>query len=299
MWKPEVDAHSGVDTTGHEWDGIKELNNPLPRWWLWTFYITIVWSIAYWVLMPSWPGLTGYLKGLRNHSERANVAAALEDLKESRGAAMRRLASIQTVGEVEGDPELLQYTLAAGQSLFGDNCATCHGAGGQGFPGYPNLNDDSWLWGGSFSEITQTIRYGVRSGHEKARMSIMQAYGRDGVFTSDQISDLTDYVLSLSGGSAADDEDAVRAKATFTQVCAACHGVDAKGSQALGAPDLTDAISLYGGDRQTVRETLMNGRGGVMPAWTERLSDEQINALAVYVHSLGGGEAEKVEAAAE
>lgn len=289
MTEHEVDKHSGVETTGHSWDGIKELNNPLPRWWIWTFYLCVIWAVIYWVFMPSWPGITGYAKGLRDHSERENVSVALEELNASRGAAMASLNAVKTVAEVERDPELLQYTLAAGASIFGDNCATCHGAGGQGFPGYPNLNDDSWLWGGSFADIKQTVRFGVRSGHEKTRLSVMQAYGRDGVFSPDQISDLTDYVLILSSG-AADAEGAARAAPQFAQICAACHGAGGKGDKAFGAPDLSDAIWLYGGDRKTIRETLMNGRAGVMPAWADRLTDEQITALAVYVHSLGGGE---------
>jgi cytochrome c oxidase cbb3-type subunit 3 len=289
MADKEVDDHSGVETTGHAWDGIKELNNPLPRWWVWTFYLTVIWSIVYWLLMPSWPGITGYAKGLRGHSERENVAAALEELKASRSGAMGALETIETIDEVERDPQLLQYTLAAGASLFGDNCTTCHGAGGQGFPGYPNLNDDSWLWGGSFADIRQTIHYGIRSGHQKARFNTMLAYGRDGLLPPAQISDLADYVARLSGGEA-DTEAVARAAPTFTQQCAACHGANGKGDQTQGAPDLTDAIWLYGGDRKTIHETLTNGRGGVMPAWEGRLTDEQITALAVYVHSLGGGE---------
>ncbi|HXI87799.1 MAG TPA: cytochrome-c oxidase, cbb3-type subunit III, partial [Parvularculaceae bacterium] len=173
--------------------------------------------------------------------------------------------------------------------LFGDNCATCHGAGGQGAPGFPNLNDDDWLWGGTFPEIQQTIRHGARSGDPNAHVNVMQAYGKDGILKPDQISDLVDYVMSLSGGKA-DPEAVKRAAPLFANVCAACHGADGKGNQAMGAPNLTDGIWLYGGDRKTIRETLTNGRGGVMPAWAGRLSDEQITALAVYVHSLGGGE---------
>lgn len=289
MTEKEVDEHSGVETTGHEWDGVKELNNPLPRWWLWTFYLSVLWSVVYWVLMPSWPGITGYAKGLRAHSERANVASAVAELEAARSGAMERLLSVESIEEVEQNPELLQYTMAAGASLFGDNCATCHGSGGQGFPGYPNLNDDSWIWGGSFSDIKQTIRYGIRSGRDEARFNLMQAYGRDGLLPLAQINDLTDYVISLSGGEAEADA-AARAQPIFAQQCASCHGAGGKGDQAQGAPDLTDAIWLYGGDRRTIRETLMNGRGGVMPAWEGRLREEQIIALAAYVHSLGGGE---------
>ncbi|MBI1365594.1 MAG: cytochrome-c oxidase, cbb3-type subunit III [Alphaproteobacteria bacterium] len=289
MAEQEIDEHSGVETTGHEWDGIKELNNPLPRWWLLVFYGTIAVSIVYWILMPSWPGITGYAKGLRNYSERDRVENEVAEFNAKRAQTMNRLLAAPSIADIEKDPDLLQYTLAAGGSIFGDNCATCHGAGGQGAPGFPNLNDDDWLWGGSFSEIEQTIRYGVRSGNPKAHVNVMQAYGKDGVFKPDQISDLVEYVVSLSGREA-DPAAVARAAPLFAGTCAACHGPDGKGNQSLGAPNLTDDIWLYGGDRKTIRQTLMYGRGGVMPAWADRLSEEQITALAVYVHSLGGGQ---------
>lgn len=289
MAEHEIDEASGVATTGHEWDGVKELNNPLPRWWVWTFYLCIAVAVVYWVLMPAWPGLTGYSKGILGYTERGTVAKEMKALNASRGAAMKNLLSVSSVADVENDPELLQYTLAAGASLFGDNCATCHGSGGQGAPGFPNLNDDDWLWGGTFADIRQTLSFGVRSGHEEARFNIMQAYGRDGLLPADQIVDLVEYVVSLSGG-AVDAEAAARAAPIFEEQCAACHGPYGKGDRSQGAPNLTDPIWLYGGDRASLYETLTNGRGGVMPAWADRLSREQIVALSVYVHSLGGGE---------
>lgn len=289
MTNAEIDKETGVETTGHSWDGLKELNNPLPRWWLIVFFVSIVWSIGYWVLMPAWPGITGYTKGIRNHSERANVAAAIATLNESRAGTLEKLASITSAAEVEQDPELLQFTMAAGKSLFGDNCATCHGAGGQGFPGYPNLNDDDWIWGGTFEQIRATIRHGARSGDAEAHNNIMLAYGREGALNSAALGDMVEYVISLSGGDA-DVAAVARARETFSTVCAACHGAEGKGDVALGAPNLTDQIWLYGGDREAVRTTLYNGRAGVMPAWQGRLSDAQIAALAVYVHSLGGGQ---------
>lgn len=289
MAEKEIDEATGVETTGHSWDGIKELNNPLPRWWLYLFYICIAVSVVYWVFMPSWPGITGYLKGTRHHSERENVNEAVAALEAKRSDQMQQLLNVGSVGEIENNPDLLQYAITAGASVFGDNCATCHGAGGQGNPGYPSLVDDDWLWGGSLSDIQQTIRYGIRSGHDQARLNTMQAYGRDGVFTRDQIADLAEYVVSLSGREA-DPAAVERAAPTFAQVCAACHGPDGKGIQAQGAPNLTDGIWLYGGDRVAIQETITNGRGGVMPAWTDRLSNGQIVALAVYVHTLGGGQ---------
>ncbi len=289
MADQDIDEHSGVETTGHEWDGIKELNNPLPRWWLIVFYISVIWAVGYWVLMPAWPGISGYTKGLRDHSERANVAADIAALDEARAEATQRLINAPSMQAIENDPGLQQFALAAGRSLFGDNCATCHGSGGQGFPGYPNLNDDAWIWGGALEDIKTTIAYGRRSDHPETTNTIMMAYGRDGLLPADDVSDLTNYVLSLSG----QDHDAAaaqRAPQIFASQCAVCHGADGSGDRAQGAPNLTDAIWLFGGDRATIYETIWNGRAGVMPAWEGRLSEAEITALAVYVHSLGGGE---------
>ncbi len=289
MAEKEIDQPTGVETTGHAWDGVKELNNPLPRWWLIVFWVTVIWSVGYWVLMPSWPGINGYLKGTRNHSERANVAEAVAALDAQRADATRRLLTAPDMQAIENDPDLQAFALAAGESLFGDNCATCHGAGGQGFKGYPNLNDDSWLWGGRLEDIRQTVRFGIRSGHENAHLSIMQAFGSGGLLPRETVDDLVHYVRGLSGQEH-DAAAAARAAPVFQAQCAQCHGAEGKGDQSQGAPDLTDPIWLYGGDAATIRETLWNGRAGVMPAWEGRLAEEEILALAVYVHSLGGGE---------
>ncbi len=289
MAEHEIDQPTGVETTGHEWDGIKEMNNPLPRWWLIVFYVTIAWSVVYWVFMPAWPGITGFTAGVRNHSERANVDAAVEALDAERNVQLNALLDVETIEDVEKDPQLQQYAMGAGASLFGDNCATCHGSGGQGFAGYPNLVDDSWIWGGRLADIQQTLQYGIRSAHPETRFNVMQAYGRDGLLANDQINDLVEYVVHLSGRDA--DAAAVeRGAVLFEEQCVACHGAGGVGDQLQGAPRLSDAIWLYGGERTTIRETIVNGRGGVMPAWTDRLSDQQITALAVYVHALGGGE---------
>ncbi len=285
----EIDDVSGVETTGHEWDGLKELNNPLPRWWVYLFYATIVWSVVYWVFMPAWPGISGHTKGVRNHSERQNVDMAIAALDAERGERMKRLLTVSAIDEVEADPQLLQYALEAGESLFGDNCATCHGAGGQGFVGYPSLVDDAWLWGGRFDDIKTTLRHGIRSTDPNARFNMMQAYGRDGVLSRDEIEDLVEHVVTISGGEA-NAEAAARGAETFAVQCSSCHGENGEGLKDLGAPNLTDAIWLYGGDRDAIRTTLYEGRGGVMPAWGERLGEEEITALAVYVHALGGGE---------
>lgn len=287
MSKRETDEVTGVETTGHEWDGIKELDNPLPRWWLWVFYASVAFAIVYWVLMPAWPGINGYTKGVRGHSDRAQVAQQLETLREIRGEGAARLtnASLQ---EIEADPALQQYALAVGQSVFGDNCATCHGVGGAGAKGYPNLLDDIWLWDGSLDGIYHTLKVGIRSGETDTRFSQMPAFGRDQLLTSAQINDLTDLVLVMSrqdGDRAAAD----RARPIYAEQCASCHGVAGLGDPAQGAPNLADAEWLYGSAREEIRTQIWAGRNGVMPAWAGRFDDETLKALAVYVHANAGG----------
>ena len=297
MSEQERDEHSGVETTGHEWDGIKELDNPLPRWWLWVFYASIVVAVVYWVLLPAWPGLTGYTPGLLNLSDRRAVVGELQtlELQRGRGEAALATASLQ---EIEADPALQAHALAVGQSVFGDNCASCHGGGGGGAKGYPNLRDDVWLWGGSLEEIEHTIRVGVRSAHADTRISQMPAFGRDRMLDAGQVADMTELVVSLSGR-AADDAAADRARPVFADNCAACHGTDGTGSRAVGAPDLTDREWLFGSDRDSIRGQIQNGRNGVMPTWEGRFSPGVVKALAVYIHvNAGGGEPSVVAPAA-
>ncbi len=284
----ETDDVSGVETTGHEWDGIRELDNPLPRWWLWTFWLCVGVAIVYWVLMPAWPGLHGYTKGTLNKSDRADVAQQLNELKAIRGAegAQLKNASLQ---QIESDPKLQAYALAVGQSVFGDNCATCHGTGGTGSKGYPNLRDDVWLWGGTLEDIQHTITVGVRSDHPQTRFSQMPAFGRDGIVPADQVNDLTEYVVALSHRPA--NAAAVgRAGPVFQANCAICHGPEGKGMPAQGAPDLTDADWLYGSARADIKGQIWNGRGGVMPTWEHRFDPETIKALAVYIHANAAGQ---------
>ncbi|WP_439476807.1 cytochrome-c oxidase, cbb3-type subunit III [Brevundimonas sp.] len=297
MSEPERDDHSGVETTGHEWDGIRELDNPLPRWWLWVFYGSIVVAVVFWVLMPAWPGLKGYTPGVLHQSDRADVAQQLQALQVQRGRGETMLATA-SLQQIEADPDLQAHALSVGQSVFGDNCATCHGAGGGGARGYPNLRDDVWLWGGSLEEIEHTLRVGVRSAHPETRTSQMPAFGRDGMLNAAQVSDLTDYVMRLSGRPA--DAAAVgRAQQLYADNCAACHTPTGVGDRLLGAPDLTDREWLYGSDRESIRGQIHNGRNGVMPTWEGRFSPGVIKALAVYVHvNAGGGEASGVAAAA-
>jgi cytochrome c oxidase cbb3-type subunit 3 len=224
---PHKDELSGIDTTGHEWDGIRELDNPLPRWWLWIFYASILFAIGYWVVMPAWPSLTGYTKGVFGQSDRADVGRAMEALNAQRGAGAKVLktASLQ---QIEQSPELQAYALAVGQSVFGDNCATCHGAGGAGGKGYPNLRDDIWIWGGALEDIHTTLQFGIRSEHPDTRLSQMPAFGRDGLLNAAQISDLTELVVSWSGRKA-DTAAVARATPLFAEQCSACHGVGAQG----------------------------------------------------------------------
>ncbi len=282
----EKDAVSGVDTTGHEWDGIRELDNPLPRWWLWVFWATVLFSVGYWVAMPAWPGVKSYTQGMLGQSDRRAVATALADLKTQRGASAARLTNA-SLEQIESDPALQAYALSVGQSVFGDNCATCHGPGGAGAKGYPNLRDDVWLWGGSLQDIQTTLKHGIRSGDPDARMSQMPAFGRDGMLDARQVSDLTEFVVALSGRQA--DRAAVgRAAQTFVDQCSSCHGVDGKGQQALGAPNLTDGDWLYGSDRAAISAQIHYGRNGVMPAWGQRFDEETIKALAVYIHANSG-----------
>ncbi|MEQ1779860.1 MAG: cytochrome-c oxidase, cbb3-type subunit III [Hyphomonadaceae bacterium] len=288
---PDIDPHSKVETTGHEWDGIKELNNPLPRWWLFIFWGTIAFAVVYWVLMPAWPappGMQGNTRGIWGQSDRATVAADVSETAKKRTELASRLSAVDA-SVILQDHELSQLALGLGESAFGDNCATCHGTGGRGAKGYPRLADDIWLWGGSLTDIETTIRHGIRSDDPEARVKDMPAFGRDAFLTSGEIKDLVEFVTAISGRKA-NPAAVERARPVFQANCASCHGVDARGDRTQGAPNLTDAEWLYGGDRDTLQRTIFGARRGVMPAWTSRLDPATIRALAVYVHSLGGGE---------
>jgi len=285
----EVDALTRTATTGHDWDGIRELNTPLPRWWLWTFYLCIVWAVGYWVVYPAWPLLTNSTQGITGWHARSAIVADLDELRLLRGPMMDKLthASLQ---EIAGDQQLLEFARALGKPAFADNCAPCHGAGGGGGKGYPDLNDDDWLWGGKLADIENTIRHGARGGDDDGHQGRMPAFGRDGLLKANEISAVADYVRSLSGLSTEPGVDLALGKKTFADNCTLCHGPEGKGNREVGAPNLTDKLWFYGSDKKIIMEGLQNGRGGVMPAWGGRLSDSTIKALTVYVHSLGGGE---------
>ncbi|HKJ61502.1 MAG TPA: cytochrome-c oxidase, cbb3-type subunit III [Hyphomicrobiales bacterium] len=284
----EIDNVSGIETTGHEWDGIKELNHPLPKWWLYVFYISIIWSIGYWVAYPAWPMVSGYTKGVLGYSQRATVQ---QNIEEARAAQSEFNSAIDqsSLEDIQSKPELLQFAVAGGRAAFGDNCAACHGRGAQGSKGFPNLNDDDWLWGGSLDAIHQTLLYGIRANNDETRISDMPRFGIDQMLTDEQISEVAEYVLSIAG---LDHDAAVagRGQTIFAENCAVCHGEDGKGNTDLGSPDLTDAIWLYGSDKETIVTRIKTGGGGVMPAWSGRLNENIIKKLTLYIHSLGGGQ---------
>ncbi|RME65986.1 MAG: cytochrome-c oxidase, cbb3-type subunit III [Alphaproteobacteria bacterium] len=284
----EIDQATGTEMTGHEWDGIRELDTPTPRWWLWTFVATVIWALGYTIAMPAWPLVKDYTRGLLGYSQRAKVAADVAAAR-ARQARFSNALLPASFAEIEADPNLLRYAMAAGRTAFQDNCAPCHGVGGQGAMGYPNLADDDWLWGGRYGDIHETLRVGIRSQHPETRFSMMLAFGRDGILSAEEIRNVAEYVRSLSKQPHHEERAAIGAE-IFAQQCASCHGAAGTGNAMLGAPNLTDAIWLYGGDLASIMDSIANGRGGVMPTWEGRLDPAMLKSLAVYVHALGGGE---------
>ncbi len=288
--KKEVDDISGVETTGHEWNGIKELDNPLPRWWLWTFYATVVWAAIYTIAFPAWPLVEKATGGVLGYSSRGELMEQLAEHQEFQFAYTDRIAQME-LAEIAADEELMQFSLAGGAAIFRTYCSQCHGAGAQGFKGYPNLNDDAWLWGGAQEEIYHTVAHGVRwDADPETRFSIMPQFGVDGLLERQQIAQVVEYVYSLTNEEV-DAELAAAGETVFLENCASCHGENAKGNQDLGAPNLTDPIWLYGGDRDTLTATVYYSRYGQMPNWIVRLPEASVKQVALYVHSLGGGEA--------
>jgi cytochrome c oxidase cbb3-type subunit 3 len=284
-----IDEVTGVETTGHVWDGdLQELNKPLPRWWLYVFYACVVWAFGYWMVYPAWPTLSGYTHGYLGYSQRAQVAKDVQAAKVAQETFRQGIAATP-ITDVKGKEELFQFALAGGAAAFGDNCSGCHGRGAQGAIGYPNLNDDDWIWGGTLEQVEHTIAYGIRNGHDQARNTPMPRFGLDGVLEPAAIADAANYVRSLSGSDGVDKAAVERGKATFAEQCAACHGENGQGNLELGAPNLSDGIWLYGGSQEAVTQSIVTGRGGAMPAWSLRLDPVTVKMLAVYVHSLGGG----------
>lgn len=283
----KVDDETGVETTGHSWDGIEELNNPLPRWWLWTFYLTIIWGVGYTIAYPAWPMISGATAGVMGWSTRANVERDIA-AHEAQNAELVTALLATDMTELPQDPDLNRYAVARGGAVFRAQCSQCHGSGAAGAVGYPNLLDNDWLWGGSIEQIAHTVRHGIRNEDDPdARWSEMPAFGE--MLEEDEIAATVEYVLSLSGGDA-DTAKAAEGAVLFADNCAACHGDAGLGDVELGAPNLADAIWLYGGDRASLTHTVTYARFGVMPAWGLRLSEADVRTVSAYVHALGGGE---------
>lgn len=282
-----------VGTTGHSWDGIEELNNPLPRWWLWTFYICIIYGIGYSIAYPAWPGINSATAGFLGFSTRGQVATEIAQAEAKLAPMNEKLASVELT-DISADAELNGYAQSAGAAVFKTWCAQCHGDGAAGAKGYPNLRDDDWLWGGAIEDIHFTIAHGIRNEddpEEEARLSAMPAFGKDEILSKEEIGQVVNYVMTLAPGGTPADAGQVEAGAVlYADNCASCHMEDGTGDRAQGAPNLADAIWLYGGDYDTITETVTNARYGVMPNWNTRLSEAEIRAVATYVHSLGGGE---------
>lgn len=290
--KTPQDGHGkNAETTGHSWDGIEEYNNPLPRWWLWTFYLCIVWALGYMVFYPAWPLLNQATPGILGHSTRADVASEIAAFEARNESWFQRLNETE-VAALRDDPELERFAVQAGGAVFAAQCSQCHGAGGAGVQagGYPNLLDDEWLWGGTLEDIHLTITHGIRNTDDPdARWSQMPAFGVDGLLSDDEIDNVVNYVLAMSG-QGHDASLAAAGAEVFEWNCASCHGAEGEGDQFVGAPALNNAIWLYGGDAASLRETIYYSRWGVMPSFQNRLRAAEIRAVAVYVHAQGGGQ---------
>ena len=284
----DIDKLSGIETTGHEWDGIKELNNPLPRWWLWTFYGCIVFALGYTVVFPAWPMLSSATTGLLGYSSRADLDADLAAAKAAQGDMLEAVTTTP-VADILKDDGLARFARAGGQSLYKVYCSQCHGTGATGSAGYPNLNDDEWVWGGTIEQIYATITHGARSPTDAdTHYNIMPNFGADGILGAEDIDRVAKQVASLSGIEGG--EASPEGKQLFTDNCASCHGDDGAGLVDVGGPSLNDQIWLYGGTIEAIRAQISQPRHGVMPAWGVRLGDTAVKQLAVYVHGLGGGQ---------
>jgi cytochrome c oxidase cbb3-type subunit 3 len=286
----QLDSITGQTTTAHEWDGICELNTPLPRWWLWTFYASILFAVVYWVLYPAWPLATTFSHGVLGFSSRGQVAEDLQAIHAQRAQTEAGLEKA-SVTEIVADKKLLGLALAHGKAAFAEDCAPCHGSGGQGGKGYRNLTNEDWLWGGALDDIQTTITHGIRADYDKdTRSSAMPAFGRDGILKPEEIHQVASYVRTLSKLAPEPGVDVDAGKKIFADNCAVCHGDDGKGNLAIGSANLTDGLQLYGGDFKDLIQTITFARNSTMPAWGARLDPVTIKALAVFVHSLGAGQ---------
>jgi cytochrome c oxidase cbb3-type subunit 3 len=288
MSDKEIDDVTGTATTGHEWDGIKELNTPLPRWWLWTFYGTIVFSLGYTVVYPAWPMISSATTGVIGYSSRAELDKEMAAATAAQGDRIAQIAATP-VADILGDAELARFATAGGKSLFKVYCSQCHGTGATGSVGYPNLNDDEWIWGGTIDQIHATITHGARSDADPDTLfNLMPNFGADEMLSAEEIDAVAREVASYSGieGGTATAEGAQ----LYADNCVACHGEGGVGMPEVGGPSLTDQIWLYEGTLDGIKAQLERARHGVMPAWGARLGDSAVKQLAVYVHGLGGGQ---------
>lgn len=286
MSNKRIDQPTGTETVGHEWDGIEELNTPLPRWWLWTFYVTIAWSLVYVVLYPAWPMIDKATSGTLGWSSRGDLAKEMSAADAARQGVIAQIAATD-IEALPASPELMAQAIAGGAAAFKVNCVQCHGAGAAGYQeyGYPNLNDNDWIWGGTLTDIETTLTHGIRwEGSDATRANYMPAF--EGMFDAGQVAALTSHVLSLSGKAKPNAAGGV----LYSENCVACHGAAGAGLPEMGAPALNDAIWLYGGSEAAVRKQILAPRHGVMPGWKDRLDPVTIKMLAAYVHSRGGGQ---------
>jgi len=284
--KIEKDTVTGANTTGHEWDGVKELNRPLPKWWLYVYVLTVIGSFIQFVLYPGIPGITGYFHGITGYSQRADVEAAVNQVKAQRARYMDRIQAL-TFENIRTDAQLHAAALTAGRIAFANNCQPCHGPGGEGRVGYPALGDDVWLWGGKYEDIQHSIAVGIRSDHPQTRTSAMPAFAA--VLQPAEIEAVTDYVMALYG-TPVEGRDTAPGQKVFTENCVACHGTQGEGNAQQGGPRLAARVHLLPADRDSVRQQIMAPRMGMMPAWDTRLDPATIKALTLYVHQLGGGQ---------
>lgn len=282
------DPVSGYLTTGHEWNGIKELNTPVPRAVYFFLWATFLYSVVYWILMPAWPLGVTYTRGLLGLDQRDIVTAQVKEAAADR-AKWAKLIETESYEAIQHDKRLMTIVRQTGSALFGDNCAACHGRAANGGHGFPSLVSQAFLWGGSPDAIAETIRVGINASHPDTRVSQMPAFGRDGMLKRDQIDDVVDFVRSLSMPSIARSiapDKLAQGKAVFAENCVACHGDNATGSADVGAPNLRDQSWIYGRDAQTVFTSVWGGRQGQMPSWEARLSGLDRKILALYLVDL-------------
>lgn len=286
--KVEKDAVTGKETTGHEWDGVRELNNPLPKWWLYVFAATVVWALGFMVFYPSVPYGPGYFRGVLGYSARDDAMAGWRRMEATHAAAMQQIATLPFDG-IQRNPQLMAVALTAGRVTFANDCQPCHGPNGEGRLGYPALGDDVWLWGGKLSDILQTVTHGIRSGDPDTRNSQMPDFAGTGTLKPPEIQQVATYVMTLYGTPVAG-ADPAPGRAIFMQNCAVCHGEKGQGNRELGAPPLASHTHLYGADRTAVVAQITHAHNGMMPNWGARLDPATLKSVTLYVHALGGGE---------